>query len=41
VVISRKETAVDDWLEALAQELPALAEKDAKARAALSRLLGG
>jgi hypothetical protein len=41
VVISRKQTAVDDWLEALAQELTALAEKDAKARAALSRLLGG
>ncbi|OXM64855.1 hypothetical protein [Amycolatopsis vastitatis] len=41
VVISRKQTTVDDWLEALAQELTALAEKDTKARAALSRLLGG
>lgn len=41
VVISRKEAAVDDWLAALAQELTTLAEKDAKARDALSRLLGG
>ncbi|UOZ10300.1 hypothetical protein [Amycolatopsis sp. WQ 127309] len=41
VVISRKETAVNDWLAALAQELTTLAEKDAKARDALSRLLGG
>ena len=40
VVISRKEAAVDDWLAALAQELTALASKDAKARDALSRLLG-
>jgi hypothetical protein len=41
VVISRKEAAVDDWLAALARELTTLAEKDAKARDALSRLLGG
>ena len=41
VVISRKEAAIEDWLTALAQELTALAEKDAKAREALSRLLGG
>jgi hypothetical protein len=41
VVISRKEATVDDWLAALAQELKTLAEKDAKARDALSRLLGG
>lgn len=41
VVISRKEAAVDDWLAALAQELTALAAKDARARDALSRLLGG
>ncbi|WP_410635356.1 hypothetical protein [Amycolatopsis sp. cmx-4-83] len=40
VVISRKEATVDDWLAALARELTALAEKDAKARDALSRLLG-
>jgi hypothetical protein len=40
VVISRKEAAVDDWLAALARELTTLAEKDAKARDALSRLLG-
>ncbi|SFW92229.1 hypothetical protein [Amycolatopsis australiensis] len=41
VVISRRDIAVDDWLAALAQELAALAERDAKARDALSRLLGG
>lgn len=41
VVISRKPAAIDDWLEALAKELTALAEKDARARDALSRLLGG
>jgi hypothetical protein len=41
VVISRKEATVDDWLAALAQELTTLAEKDARARDALSRLLGG
>ncbi|WP_410673072.1 hypothetical protein [Amycolatopsis sp. cmx-4-68] len=41
VVISRKETTVDDWLAALAQELAKLAERDARARDALSRLLGG
>ncbi|WIY03122.1 hypothetical protein QRX60_04435 [Amycolatopsis mongoliensis] len=41
VVISRKQAAVDDWLTALARELTTLAEKDARARDALSRLLGG
>jgi hypothetical protein len=41
VVISRKEATVDDWLAALAQELKTLAEKDARARDALARLLGG
>jgi len=41
VVISRKETGIDDWLAALAQELTTLASKDAKARNALSRLLDG
>lgn len=41
VVISRKPASVDDWLAALAGELTALAEKDAKARDALSRLLDG
>ena len=41
VVISRKEATVDDWLAALAQELTMLAAKDARARDALSRLLGG
>ena len=41
VVISRKPATVDGWLAALAGELTALAEKDAKAREALSRLLDG
>jgi len=41
VVISRKETGIDDWLALLAQELTTLASRDARAREALSRLLGG
>ena len=41
VVISRKETGIDDWLALLAQELTTLASRDARARDALSRLLGG
>jgi hypothetical protein len=41
VVISRKIIGVDEWLTALAEELTKLAERDASARAALSRLLGG
>jgi len=41
VVISRKQAAIDDWLAALARELTTLAERDARARDALSRLLGG
>lgn len=40
VVISRKEVGVDEWLTALAEELTKLAQRDARARAALSRLLG-
>ncbi|TNC29144.1 hypothetical protein [Amycolatopsis alkalitolerans] len=41
VVISRKTITVDDWLSLLAEELGRLAERDATARAALARLLGG
>jgi len=41
VVISRKAIGIDDWLTLLAEELGKLAERDAAARAALSRLLGG
>ena len=41
VVISRKETGIEDWLALLAQELTSLASRDARAREALSRLLGG
>jgi hypothetical protein len=39
VVISRKEVGVDEWLAALAEELTQLAHRDARARAALARLL--
>ena len=41
VVISRKPIGIDEWLKALAEELGKLAERDAAAREALSRLLGG
>ncbi|WP_033290254.1 hypothetical protein [Amycolatopsis jejuensis] len=41
VVISRRETDVDEWLTTLVHELQALARRDAQARQALSRLLGG
>jgi hypothetical protein len=40
VVISRKQVTIDEWLVALAEELSKLAERDAAARDALSRLLG-
>lgn len=39
VVISRRETGIDAWLTALAQDLTALAASNARAREALSRLL--
>ncbi|HWC82867.1 MAG TPA: hypothetical protein VG756_23185 [Pseudonocardiaceae bacterium] len=39
VVISRKQVGIDEWLKLLAEELGKLAERDATARAALSRLL--
>ncbi|HEX3787973.1 MAG TPA: hypothetical protein VHW44_08930 [Pseudonocardiaceae bacterium] len=38
VVISRKRVAIDEWLAVLAEELSALAERDASARAALARM---
>ncbi|MFL6077349.1 MAG: hypothetical protein ACJ73S_28645 [Mycobacteriales bacterium] len=41
VVISRRPVGVDEWLTLLAEELAALAERDAAAREALARLLGG
>lgn len=41
VTISRKAIGIDEWLTLLAQELSKLAERDAAAREALSRLLGG
>ncbi|HEY1573301.1 MAG TPA: hypothetical protein VGG05_18305 [Pseudonocardiaceae bacterium] len=40
VVISRKAVSIDEWLTMLADELRKLAERDAAARAALTRLLG-
>jgi hypothetical protein len=40
VVISRKVIGIDEWLTLLADELNKLAERDAAAREALSRLLG-
>jgi hypothetical protein len=40
VVISRKTIGIDEWLTILAEELNKLAERDAAAREALSRLLG-
>jgi hypothetical protein len=41
VVISRREIGVDEWLLALAEDLRALAARDASTRAALARLVGG
>jgi hypothetical protein len=41
VVISRRTIGIDEWLAVLAEELSALAERDAAAREALARLLGG
>jgi hypothetical protein len=40
VVISRRTIGIDEWLTLLAEELSKLAERDAAAREALSRLLG-
>lgn len=41
VVISRKQVGIDEWLGLLAAELNELASRDAAAREALTRLLGG
>ena len=41
VVISRRAVGVDEWLQALAEDLTRIAARDAAARAALARLLGG
>ncbi|HEY2062896.1 hypothetical protein [Amycolatopsis sp. NBC_01480] len=41
VVISRRDTELDEWLTVLAAELQSLASRDERARAALARLLGG
>ena len=41
VVISRRTVAVEEWLQALAEDLTGLAARDAAARAALERFLGG
>jgi hypothetical protein len=41
VVISRRTVGVNEWLHALAEDLTRLAARDAAARSALARLLGG
>jgi hypothetical protein len=41
VVISRRDTELDEWLTVLASELQSLASRDERARTALARLLGG
>jgi hypothetical protein len=41
VILSRNEVSITDWITALAEEVRALAEQDAAARAALQRLLLG
>jgi hypothetical protein len=41
VVISRRTVGVDAWCQALAEDLTRIAARDAAARAALARLLGG
>jgi hypothetical protein len=40
IVISRRTVTVDEWLQALAEDLTRTAAKNAAARAALDRLLG-
>jgi hypothetical protein len=40
-VISRRTVGVDEWLLALAEDLTRAAHQNARARAALDRLLGG
>ena len=41
VVISRKAVGIDEWLQALAEDLTRIAARDAAAREALERFLGG
>jgi hypothetical protein len=41
VVISRRTVTVEQWLQALAEDLTKVAARDAAARAALERLLAG
>ena len=41
VVISRRTVEIEEWLAALAAELTTLADRDMRARQALSRLLDG
>ena len=41
IVISRRTVGIDAWLQALAEDLTRIAARDAAARAALARLLGG
>ncbi|GAA1846006.1 hypothetical protein GCM10009836_26990 [Pseudonocardia ailaonensis] len=41
IVISRTPIGVDEWLQALAEDLQRIAARDAAARAALEGLLGG
>ncbi|MDT7614162.1 MAG: hypothetical protein QOF00_1609 [Pseudonocardiales bacterium] len=41
IVISRRSVAIDEWLQALAEDLTRIAARDAAARVALDRLLGG
>ena len=41
VVVSRRTVGVDEWLQALAEDLTRIAARDAAARTALARLLGG
>ena len=40
-VVSRKAVGIDEWLHALAEDLTRIAARDATARAALERFLGG
>ena len=41
IVISRRTVGIEVWLTALAEDLTRIAARDAAARAALARLLGG
>jgi hypothetical protein len=41
VVISRRTVTIEQWLQALAEDLTRVAARDAAARVALERLLAG